>query len=84
MAWVPEEAWLTKLQIDTEAGDLRYDLAIDATGKGDPSPVAAGLEFPVPDTSNSDLPEVMLALLVAAGVLSVCAVAIRMRPGAAA
>jgi hypothetical protein len=45
MGWVPEEAWLTKLVIDAEAGELGYDLAI-ATDGGRPDPVAAGLEWP--------------------------------------
>lgn len=46
MSWVPRSAWLTKLSIDTPASDLRYDLAVDASGLGKPSPVAAGLEMP--------------------------------------
>jgi hypothetical protein len=43
MAWVPEAAWLTKIEVDASAGQLTYDLAIDATGKGAPSRVQAGL-----------------------------------------
>ncbi|HLF76166.1 MAG TPA: DUF2330 domain-containing protein [Dehalococcoidia bacterium] len=43
MSWVPRSAWLTKLRIDQPASDLRYDLAVDASGRGEPSPVAAGL-----------------------------------------
>ncbi|MET0772536.1 MAG: DUF2330 domain-containing protein [Candidatus Limnocylindrales bacterium] len=46
MEWVPERAWLMKLTVDTAAGDLRYDLAVDATGVAGPSRVAAGLEPP--------------------------------------
>jgi len=46
MSWVPRFAWLTKLRIDSPASDLRFDLAIDASGAGRPSPVAAGLEAP--------------------------------------
>jgi len=46
MAWVPDSAWLTKLEVDTTAGDLGYDLAIDASGAGSPSPVDAGLRLP--------------------------------------
>ena len=46
MSWVPESGWLTKLQIDTSAGDLTYDLAIDTSGQESPSYVAAGLAFP--------------------------------------
>jgi len=47
MAWVPENAWLTKLSIDARAGDLKYDLAVDASGRGEPSARAAGLESSV-------------------------------------
>ena len=45
MKWLPsDEMWLTYLRLDARAGDLDYDLAIDASGAGQPSPVAAGLE----------------------------------------
>jgi hypothetical protein len=43
MGWVPKFAWLSKLRIDAEASQLRYDLAIDATGRGTPSLRDAGL-----------------------------------------
>lgn len=46
MEWVPERAWLMKLSVGAPAGDLRYDLAVDTTGVGRPSRVAAGLERP--------------------------------------
>ena len=42
MEWVPEEAWLTKVVVDGAAGDLDFDLAIDASGAENPSPVDAG------------------------------------------
>ena len=42
MEWVPDDAWLTKVVVDTTAGDLSYDLAIDASGAGAPSPIDAG------------------------------------------
>ena len=42
MAWVPQDAWLTKLEIDSTAGNLRFDLAIDASGAGKPSMRDAG------------------------------------------
>lgn len=47
MSWVPKSGWLTKLRVDGPAAELRYDLAVDATGRGAPSRVAAGLEAPV-------------------------------------
>ncbi len=45
MEWLPaKDMWFSYLRIDTKAGSLQHDLAIDATGSGTPSPVAAGLE----------------------------------------
>jgi hypothetical protein len=45
MDWLPSSGmWLSYLRVDARAGDLDYDLAIDASGAGQPSPVAAGLE----------------------------------------
>ena len=46
MGWVPESMWLTKLSIDSDAASMQFDLAVDASGYGHPSPVAAGLELP--------------------------------------
>ena len=42
MEWVPQGAWLTKIEIDTAAVNLRFDLAIDASGAGKPSLRDAG------------------------------------------
>jgi hypothetical protein len=50
MAWVPESAWLTKLNIDASAADLRYDLAVDTSGQGQPSRRAAGMEIATADS----------------------------------
>ncbi len=47
MDWVPDAAWLMKVRIASRAGDLRYDLAVDDTGRGLASRVAAGLDMPV-------------------------------------
>ncbi len=44
--WVPASGWLTKLSINSRVRDLKYDLAVDASGTGEPSRVAAGLEQP--------------------------------------
>ncbi len=46
MEWVPTSAWLTKIAIDADAPQLGYDLAVDASGAGSPSRVAAGLDLP--------------------------------------
>ncbi len=52
MEWVPERAWLMKLTVDARAADLRYDLAVDATGVAGPSRVAAGLERPTASAAD--------------------------------
>ncbi len=44
MNWLPRSGmWLTYLRLDSRAGDLTYDLAIDASGAGQPSLRAAGM-----------------------------------------
>ena len=47
MEWVPQSMWFTAFHVGEEAGRLRYDLAVDASGRGRPSLVAAGLRRPV-------------------------------------
>ena len=42
MGWVPAEAWLSKIVVDAPANAVDFDLAIDASGAGRPSPVDAG------------------------------------------
>jgi len=43
MSWLPESGmWLSYFQLDAPAGQVDYDLAIDADGWGRPSPVDAG------------------------------------------
>src|SRR4029077_16646898 len=52
MDWGPASGWLTKVRIDAAAPLLGFDLAIDASGAGQPSRVMAGLDQPgavVPD-----------------------------------
>ncbi|HYN99503.1 MAG TPA: DUF2330 domain-containing protein, partial [Actinomycetota bacterium] len=51
MEWIPEDGmWLSYLRVDSAAGDLTYDLAVDVEGQA-PSTVDAGLarvEAPAP------------------------------------
>ena len=73
MEWIPEEGmWLSYLKIDERAGDLVHDLAIDPTGFGRPSEVAAGLVLPEDVEEAVDGTPLwawaFAALLVAAGV----------------
>jgi Uncharacterized protein conserved in bacteria (DUF2330) len=75
MKWLPaDDMWLTYLQLDARAGDLDYDLAIDASGAGQPSPVAAGLE-PVPAPEPVRFDGFAAALWTAIGVLVALGVA---------
>jgi hypothetical protein len=47
MGWLPASGmWLSYLRIDSTAGELTHDLAVDASGRASPSPVAAGLAVP--------------------------------------
>jgi hypothetical protein len=66
MGWVPAEAWLTKLSIDSAAGDMVYDLAIDASGNNDPSPVAAGLVPPSLTELDGSVSNAQVGVVVAA------------------
>ena len=43
MGWVPQSSWVSYFKVQSPAGQLRYDMAIDASGTGQPSAVAAGL-----------------------------------------
>jgi hypothetical protein len=52
MDWVPAGGWLTKVAIDADAPQLTYDLAVDASGQGAPSRVAAGLDVPAPAVTD--------------------------------
>lgn len=69
MEWVPDEAWLTKVVVDAEAGDLTYDLAISADG-GTPSAVDAGFAPFGPEPA----PRSPIALLLLAGAVAIVAV----------
>ena len=78
MGWVPKgNMWLSYLRIDTEAGDLKFDLATNVHG-GSPSSEDAGLTSPEEEASRPaegdsySLPWMAIALfgtgsLVAAG-----------------
>ena len=70
MRWLPErDMWLTYIRVNLTAAELTHDLAIDASGYGRPSPVAAG--YPVPSPGAAPWPVVwtILAALVAVALL---------------
>ena len=74
MEWVPSSGYLTKVAVDGTAGQLGFDLAIDASGAGRPSSIDAGFTMPgatVP-TGAFDLSRLFLALgFVAVGLVGV-------------
>jgi hypothetical protein len=83
MDWVPQSGWLTKVTIDAAAPQLSFDLAIDASGAGQPSRIMAGLDLPgatiVPD-KGSDLARVLLGLAFAIGGIGGIVFLITRRP----
>ncbi len=46
MEWLPASMQLTHVRVDAAPKHLVYDLAVDASGSGEPSPQAAGLAVP--------------------------------------
>lgn len=57
MDWMPQSMWLSYLKVDALPSQLTYDLAVDATGAGQPSAVAAGYASPdvaPPATGTTD------------------------------
>ena len=73
MRWLPSSGmWLTYLQLRQQAGDLLYDLAIDPTGRGAPSPVDAGLAVEAPPAS----PDMTVAWIAGALLVGLAAVAL--------
>jgi hypothetical protein len=87
MEWIPEQAWLTKIAIDARAADLGFDLAVDASGHGQPSRVAAGFDAPPPAVAQDAAASLVLGagiVAVAIGLAAVVASVGRRRPGLAA
>lgn len=74
MEWLPRDGmWLTYLRVDSRAGDLTYDLAVDASGAGQPSPRAAGLPNEAAGRDGAEL--FGTALWVAGGLLALLGLA---------
>jgi hypothetical protein len=70
MEWVPDDAWLTKVVVETPADALDFDLAIDASGAGNPSPVDAGYG-PFSDNPVPRSPIAVYLLLMAVAIVAV-------------
>jgi uncharacterized protein DUF2330 len=82
MGWIPASAWLSKVEIDADAAQLKFDLAIDPTGTGTPSMVDAGLGGSIPPPSLPSGNLLVLWLLVAVGIAipTASGLALAMRP----
>jgi Uncharacterized protein conserved in bacteria (DUF2330) len=75
MGWLPANGmWLNYIRINSPAGEVTHDLALNVTG-GSPSLVDAGLEAPASTATVADDPALvwpwLLAAIVAFGVLSI-------------
>ena len=87
MDWIPQTGmYLSYLQVNTPAVNLHYDLAVDASGRGAPSPAAAGLPdgvAPAPPPASSRVAWIWAAAALGV-VLLVGSWAWTLRPGAQA
>ncbi|MDQ4068455.1 MAG: DUF2330 domain-containing protein [Actinomycetota bacterium] len=75
MGWMPESMWLTYLKVDALPRQLTYDLAVDASGAGQPSREAAGLD-PVGGVTSPEAGVPVLLFVVAGAVALVGAGAV--------
>jgi len=73
MRWLPErDVWLSYVRVDAEAGDLDFDLAVDASGSGEPSPRDAGVPATAPASpSGGGLTTILWLLAGAAAVVAI-------------
>jgi hypothetical protein len=67
MDWIPDRGWLTKVQINSAAPDVTFDLAIDAGG-GLPSLVDAGLKAAGPTEALWAVSRAWAPLVLAIGL----------------
>ena len=61
MEWVPEQAWLTHLRVAEEAGELDYDLKINARRSGSAQRAASDARSPQAPPSPRPDPAVAVA-----------------------
>lgn len=87
MEWVPDDMWLTYLQVGTEAANLDYDLAISADETTLPTLVDTGVAAPDARpvrTDGAGAPIWPLTVGAAAGITALAVLASRDRRGAGA
>ena len=73
MKWVPDDMWLSYLQLDADAEDLDYDLAV-AVGDDEPSITDAGVGPASAVPVRADAPGMALWPLVAGAWAALVAV----------
>jgi hypothetical protein len=88
MEWVPDEMWLSYLQVDADAADLDYDLAISTDENTLPSLADAGIEAPseartIGSSSDPARWPIVLGLLAGAGAAVVLVTTSRRRDSGA-
>ena len=76
MEWIPDSAWLTKVEVDASAAELDYDLAVDETGIGTPSSIDAGLGLSGGAVRRIGPPFALLAITI--GLLAAAAASTRL------
>jgi hypothetical protein len=66
MEWLPKDMHLSYIKIDSRAGRLDHDLAIDPTGLAMPSSIDAGLSSPIQTSGDGTVPwgAILVGLLV--------------------
>jgi hypothetical protein len=64
MDWMPASMWLSHLNLSALANDLTYDLALDTSGAGQPSYVAAGLTTALRDLRDAAVSSTPWAVVV--------------------
>jgi len=82
MEWIPASGWLSKVRIDADAAQLKFDLAIDPTGSGTPSLIDTGLGATLPPPTLPSGGLLLLWLLVGIGIAipTASSLALAMRP----
>ena len=81
MTWVPGSGWLTKISLDGTADQFTYDLAIDASGFGTPSRVAAGFDLLPPPSGIDSAQQLAIVALLGAAALAFMTLARRRAVG---
>ena len=73
MEWVPRDAWLTELSLNSTVANLKYDLAVGASEALKPiAPIDAGLRPAVPRAtlvSSVEVGAYAMAMLVVSGLV---------------